>query len=73
MVRPSAPAGRWSVQVVGECAAIEPTAGERDLFGPAPSRVDGEPYEPVHLCVTPRSVTVHITDTGPPRQFEHTM
>ncbi|MGW1722536.1 pyridoxamine 5'-phosphate oxidase family protein [Streptomyces sp. NPDC002306] len=52
-------AGRWSVQVVGVCAAIEPTAAERDLFGPPPDLVDGEPYEPVYLCVIPQLVTVH--------------
>ncbi|MFD9004881.1 pyridoxamine 5'-phosphate oxidase family protein [Streptomyces sp. NPDC059582] len=71
--RAAGAAGQWSVQVVGVCAAIEPTPAERDLFGPPPDLVDGEPYEPVYLCVIPQLVTVHITGDGPPRHFEHTM
>ncbi|WP_282701128.1 pyridoxamine 5'-phosphate oxidase family protein [Streptomyces sp. CC219B] len=55
----------WSVQVVGECAAHEPTAAELERFGPAPLLVDGEPFEPVYLSVRPRFGTVHSTDTGP--------
>ena len=55
--------GRWSVQFVGTCEAVEPTAGELELFGPAPRFVDGEAFEPVYLRIEPQFVTVHeLTD-----------
>ncbi|MEU9308063.1 pyridoxamine 5'-phosphate oxidase family protein [Streptomyces sp. NPDC048256] len=51
--------GRWSVETVGKCAAVEPTAAELELFGPAPRSVDGGvPFDPVYLRVTPQFVTV---------------
>jgi hypothetical protein len=61
----------WSVQVVGQCEALEPTAAELELFGPAPRLVDGEPFEPVYLGVEPQFSTVHSTDGGLERQFQH--
>ncbi|WP_328748796.1 pyridoxamine 5'-phosphate oxidase family protein [Streptomyces sp. NBC_00285] len=61
----------WSVQVVGECAAYEPSAAEIERFGPAPRLADGEPYEPVYLSVEPRFGSVHSTDGGPGRHVEH--
>ncbi|MEU6351217.1 pyridoxamine 5'-phosphate oxidase family protein [Streptomyces sp. NPDC047072] len=61
----------WSVQVVGECTAYEPTAAEIERFGPAPERVDGEPYEPVYLAVDPQFGTVHSADGGLERHFGH--
>jgi hypothetical protein len=60
----------WSVQVVGECTAYEPSAAEIERFGPAPRLADGEPYEPVYLSVQPRFGTVHSTDGGPESQAE---
>ncbi|MEW2114400.1 pyridoxamine 5'-phosphate oxidase family protein [Streptomyces sp. NPDC005474] len=51
--------GSWSVQVVGECAAVEPTAAELDRFGPAPRSVDGIPFDPVYLRTEPQFATVH--------------
>ncbi|MES5819282.1 pyridoxamine 5'-phosphate oxidase family protein [Streptomyces sp. RG80] len=63
--------GLWSVQVVGECTAYEPTAAELERFGPAPRIVDGEPYEPVHLCVEPQFGTVHSTDGALESHFAH--
>ncbi|MDX3454051.1 pyridoxamine 5'-phosphate oxidase family protein [Streptomyces sp. ME02-8801-2C] len=51
--------GSWSVQIVGECAAVEPTAAELDRFGPAPRSVDGVPFDPVYLKIEPQFVTVH--------------
>ncbi|MDQ1037547.1 hypothetical protein QFZ75_003963 [Streptomyces sp. V3I8] len=55
-----APAGaeRWSVQVVGVCERVEPTADQLARFGPGPLRVDGGPFEPVYLGITPRLTTV---------------
>ncbi|WP_105975460.1 pyridoxamine 5'-phosphate oxidase family protein [Streptomyces geranii] len=49
----------WSVQVVGECAAVEPTAAELDRFGPTPCSVDGVPFDPVYLRLEPQFATVH--------------
>jgi hypothetical protein len=57
--------GRWSVQVVGECSAVEPTPAELALLGPPPRLADGEPYDPVYVRVAPEFVTVHTTDVSP--------
>ncbi|MFC7813340.1 MULTISPECIES: pyridoxamine 5'-phosphate oxidase family protein [unclassified Streptomyces] len=54
----------WTVQVVGRCETHEPSAAEIDRFGPAPGRVDGEPFEPVYLRIEPRFGSVHVTE-GP--------
>ncbi|WP_232028024.1 pyridoxamine 5'-phosphate oxidase family protein [Streptomyces lincolnensis] len=61
----------WSVQVVGECTAHDPTPAEIARFGPAPGRVDGEPYEPVYLSIDPQFGTVHSIDDGLESHFEH--
>ena len=60
---PRAGERHWSVQVVGACEAVEPTAAELDaLRAAAPRRVDGEPFEPVYLRVdAASSCTVHST------------
>jgi hypothetical protein len=58
------------LQVVGECAAHEPTAAQIERFGAAPRLVDGEPYEPVHLRIEPQFSTAHSTDGGLERHFE---
>ncbi|WP_369247844.1 pyridoxamine 5'-phosphate oxidase family protein [Streptomyces sp. R41] len=63
----------WSVQIVGQCESVEPTASERELFGPAPRFVDGEPFEPVYLAIEPQFSTVHSTDGGLERQFQHVL
>ncbi|MFS8200259.1 pyridoxamine 5'-phosphate oxidase family protein [Streptomyces sp. CWNU-52B] len=55
---------RWSVQIVGVCESVEPTAAELEHFGPGPLRVDGRPFEPVYLGITPRLATVHPMGTG---------
>lgn len=55
----------WSAQIVGRCEAIEPTAAQIALFGPAPSRVDGEPFDAVYLRVEPQFGTVHSLDDHP--------
>ncbi|MEU9364809.1 pyridoxamine 5'-phosphate oxidase family protein [Streptomyces avermitilis] len=52
----------WSAQIVGRCEAIEPTAAQIALFGPAPGRADGEPFDPVYLRVEPQFGTVHSMD-----------
>ncbi|MER7975777.1 MULTISPECIES: pyridoxamine 5'-phosphate oxidase family protein [unclassified Streptomyces] len=54
--------GLWSVQIVGRCEPVEPTAAELELFGPAPPLVDGAPYEPVYLCIEPQFASVNSTD-----------
>lgn len=61
----------WSVQIVGRCEAVEPTAAHQELFGPAPRLVDGEPFDPVYLGIEPRFATVHSTDDGLERRFQH--
>ncbi|MFH9435433.1 pyridoxamine 5'-phosphate oxidase family protein [Streptomyces rochei] len=54
----------WTVQVVGRCETYEPSAAEIDRFGPAPGRVDGEPFEPVYLRIEPRFGAVSMTEEG---------
>lgn len=61
----------WSVQIVGECAAYEPTSAEAERFGAAPRLVDGVPYEPVHLRIEPQFGTVHSAGDGLERHFAH--
>ncbi|WLW53643.1 pyridoxamine 5'-phosphate oxidase family protein [Streptomyces sp. YU58] len=61
----------WSAQIVGECTAYDPTPAEIARFGPAPRRVDGEPYEPVYLSIDPQFGTVHSIDDGLESHFEH--
>ncbi|WP_406331439.1 pyridoxamine 5'-phosphate oxidase family protein [Streptomyces sp. NBC_00203] len=63
----------WSVQIVGQCESVEPTAAELELFGPAPRVVDGEPFEPVYLGIDPQFSTVHSTDGGLEGQFQHVL
>ncbi|MFB7913614.1 pyridoxamine 5'-phosphate oxidase family protein [Streptomyces sp. NPDC056061] len=59
----TAPAGDdgalWSVQFTGPAEIVHPTAGQRALFGSAPTLVNGEPFAPAYLAVAPRFVTVH--------------
>jgi len=61
----------WSVQIVGECTAHEPTAAEAERFGTAPRLVDGVPYEPVHLRIEPQFGTVHSAGDSVERHFAH--
>ena len=63
--------GLWTVQIVGRCGAHEPTADELDRFGPAPHRVDGEPFDPVYLSIEPEFATVHSTDSGLEHRYTH--
>lgn len=56
----------WSVQIVGRCEPVEPTAAELELFGPAPPLVDGVPYEPVYLGIEPQFADVNSTDGDGP-------
>jgi hypothetical protein len=65
--------GLWSVQVVGACETYDPTAEQVERFGPAPTTVDGESYEPVYLRIEPQLGTVHSTDGGLERRFGPTL
>lgn len=65
--------GVWSVQIVGRCEAVEPPAAHRELFGPAPRLMDGEPFDLVYLGIEPRFSTVHSTDDALERQFRRTL
>ncbi|MEV4994297.1 pyridoxamine 5'-phosphate oxidase family protein [Streptomyces niveus] len=54
----------WSVQFTGTASMIRPTTDELVLFGPGPRQVDGEPFEPVYMSLTPQFVTVHVLEYG---------
>ncbi|MFB8440338.1 pyridoxamine 5'-phosphate oxidase family protein [Streptomyces niveus] len=58
----------WSVQFTGTASMIRPTTDELALFGPGPHHVDGEPFEPVYMSLTPQFATVHVLEyaTGQP-------
>lgn len=61
----------WSVQLTGTAQIIEPTPGELELFGPVPSLIDGEPYEPAYMRLTPQFFSVHTLDYSAGRQTRH--
>ncbi|MFK0289019.1 pyridoxamine 5'-phosphate oxidase family protein [Streptomyces sp. NPDC090442] len=61
----------WSVQCTGTARVIEPTAGERELFGRTPRLADGVPYDPVYLRVAPEFVTLHHLTDVPVFGFAH--
>ncbi|WP_326660105.1 pyridoxamine 5'-phosphate oxidase family protein [Streptomyces sp. NBC_00385] len=52
----------WSVQFTGPAQIVEPTCAQRELFGPAPAEVNGEPFAPAYLRLDPHFVTVHTLD-----------
>ncbi|MEV8417357.1 pyridoxamine 5'-phosphate oxidase family protein [Streptomyces niveus] len=60
----------WSVQFTGTASMIRPTTDELALFGPGPHHVDGEPFEPVYMSLTPQFATVHVLEyaTGQPAE-----
>ncbi|MEU6702248.1 pyridoxamine 5'-phosphate oxidase family protein [Streptomyces wuyuanensis] len=58
----SAAAVHWSVQITGTAELTLPADDELTRFGPSPRHVDGEPFEPVYMRLTPRFVTVHTLD-----------
>ncbi|MFJ7996963.1 pyridoxamine 5'-phosphate oxidase family protein [Streptomyces sp. NPDC096310] len=52
----------WSVQFTGTAELIEPTPSEIEMFGAGPHHVDGEPFDPVYMRLTPQFITVHTLD-----------
>ncbi|WP_405676654.1 pyridoxamine 5'-phosphate oxidase family protein [Streptomyces sp. NBC_01511] len=52
----------WSVQFTGTANMVRPTRDQLELFGPGPRQVDGEPFDPVYLRLTPQFVTVHVLE-----------
>ncbi len=61
----------WSVQFTGTAKIIEPTPAERALFGRTPRLADGEPFEPVFLCIEPEFVTLHRLSDVPVLRYAH--
>ncbi|MEV0125074.1 pyridoxamine 5'-phosphate oxidase family protein [Streptomyces sp. NPDC050703] len=55
----SARDGRWTVQLIGLCTAVEPSTAALELFGPPPRFADGEPFDPVYLRIEPRVTKIH--------------
>ncbi|MFD0023099.1 pyridoxamine 5'-phosphate oxidase family protein [Streptomyces sp. NPDC058382] len=49
----------WSVQFTGPAETVEPTCAQRELFGPLPVEVNGEPFTPAYLRLDPHFVSVH--------------
>ncbi|MFE7620791.1 pyridoxamine 5'-phosphate oxidase family protein [Streptomyces sp. NPDC057496] len=49
----------WAVQFTGPAQVVRPTAEQRELFGTAPARVNGEPFAPAYLRLDPHFVSVH--------------
>lgn len=43
---------------------VRPTDSQLELFGAGPHHVDGEPFDPVYMRLTPQFSTVHILEYG---------
>lgn len=58
----------WSVQFTGPAETVEPPRAQRELFGPTPVKVNGEPFTPAFLRLDPHFVSVHTLDFHATRQ-----
>ncbi|MGW2180991.1 pyridoxamine 5'-phosphate oxidase family protein [Streptomyces sp. NPDC001732] len=63
--------GLWAVQFTGPAQVVHPTSEERELFGRAPARVNGEPFTPAYLRIAPHFVSVHTLDFHASEPKEH--
>lgn len=63
----------WSVQFTGTAQTVEPNARELDLFGPVPHFADGVVFDPVHMRIDPRFVTVHSPAGNPYRKYQNAL
>ncbi|MCI3223617.1 pyridoxamine 5'-phosphate oxidase family protein [Streptomyces sp. NP-1717] len=54
----------WSVQFTGTANMVRPTEEQLELFGQGPHHVDGEPFDPVYMRLTPQFATVHVLEYG---------
>ncbi|MBV7669761.1 pyridoxamine 5'-phosphate oxidase family protein [Streptomyces halstedii] len=61
---PGDPDGLWSVHFTGPAELTDPAPGERALFGAEPSRVNGEPFDPVYIRLEPHVVRMHTLGFG---------
>ncbi|MEE1739929.1 pyridoxamine 5'-phosphate oxidase family protein [Streptomyces sp. BE147] len=52
----------WSVQFTGPAEIVHPRPDLRELFGTAPARVNGEPFEPAFLSLDPHFASEHTLD-----------
>ncbi|MGW2083981.1 pyridoxamine 5'-phosphate oxidase family protein [Streptomyces sp. NPDC001880] len=52
----------WAVQFTGTAEIVHPVPGQRALFGDAPARVNGEPFDPAYLRIEPHFISVHTLD-----------
>ncbi|MFD8827207.1 pyridoxamine 5'-phosphate oxidase family protein [Streptomyces sp. NPDC059605] len=61
----------WAVQFTGPAQVVRPTAEQRELFGTAPARVNGEPFAPAYLRLDPHFVSVHTLGfhASEPKQY----
>ncbi|MFD5624472.1 hypothetical protein [Streptomyces yangpuensis] len=58
------------MQFTGTAQLVEPTTAELELFGPGPHFVDGEVFDPVHLCIEPQFITVRsLSGSGNPERL----
>jgi hypothetical protein len=61
----------WSVQFTGTARTTVPTAEELDLFQPEPVEVNGDPFEPVYMRISPRFVSTDRLRYARPRSVHH--
>ncbi|MFE1901129.1 hypothetical protein [Streptomyces yangpuensis] len=58
------------MQFTGTAQLVEPTTAELEPFGPGPHFVDGEVFDPVHLCIEPQFITVRsLSGSGNPERL----
>jgi hypothetical protein len=61
----------WSVRFTGPAEIVHPCPEQAELFGTAPVRADGEPFEPAYLRVHPHFVTKHTLAFGASQLVRH--
>ncbi|MGV2917073.1 pyridoxamine 5'-phosphate oxidase family protein [Streptomyces alfalfae] len=63
--------GRWTVQLIGLCTAVEPADAALELFGPPPGCADGDLFDPVYLRIEPQVTKIHRFGPTRTRPLEH--
>ncbi|MFE9722177.1 pyridoxamine 5'-phosphate oxidase family protein [Streptomyces sp. NPDC005794] len=54
----------WSVQFTGPVEIVHPASYQRGRFGPGPTEVNGEAFDPVYLRIDPQLALMHTLTFG---------
>ncbi|MFF2007655.1 pyridoxamine 5'-phosphate oxidase family protein [Streptomyces sp. NPDC058195] len=69
---PGGDRGLWAVQFTGTAEVMRPSAAQRELFGDAPARVNGELFDAAYLRLEPHFASVHTLDFHATQPIGHT-